>query len=537
MNKAKNNTRTLKLLLCGCATGIACGVVISLFLVCARIVISFAFGMYRNANFALAIVCVIFLVLTCCLIMAVLQTLVPSSRGSGIPLAEGCARGILKVKWLRTAAALIAGSLLSFLSGMPLGSEGPSIGVGGLIGDGIGKAANKSASSEFRRYLITGGSSAGLAVAFNAPLTGVAFALEETHRRFSPNILLAAFSAVIPAILTSQLLYWGLGQSAYLHSIGVREGFTVLPFLAQTAYGSVGAFFSVCLIAVICGALCAALGVAFNRVIALLGKLFSRIKSNALRLLPAFVLTLVCGLILYKTIGSGEAMLDGVIEHPVLWLMFVLLLVRFVITAVASGSGATGGLFIPMIAIGGLIGAIAADVSKRCGLDSTYAPNVIMLCVSAYFAASVRAPISAIAMSVELTASFANLLPCAIAVAVATAVAGITRTEPLYERMMRDLQHNASLPVTAKNLTVRGVIAENSMISGKLIRDILWPYNALVTELERGDRDIVPDGETELMDGDILTVRAELVDPQYFMETITDYIKLIDSETCKQQSE
>ena len=404
-----------------------------------------------------------------------------------------------------------------------------------MIGDGVGRVAKKPI--QFRRYLITGGSSAGLAVAFNAPLTGVAFALEETHRRFSPNILLAAFSAVIPAILTSQLMFWGLGQSAYLSSVGVREGFTVLPFLAQTAYGGVGAFFSVCAVAIVCGALCAAFGIAFNRVIAVFGKLFSRIKNSAIRLLPAFVLTLVCGLILYKTIGSGEATLDGVIEHPVLWLMFVLLFVRFVITAVASGSGATGGLFIPMIAIGGLIGTIMADISKRCGLDPAYTPNIIMLCVSAYFAASVRAPISAIAMSVELTASFANLLPCAIAVAVATAVAGITKTEPIYERMMRDLQHKASLPTTATNLSVRGVIAENSMIGGKLIRDILWPYNALVTELKRGDRDIVPDGETMLMAGDELTVRAELVDPQYFLETITDYIRITDDDKSERQSE
>ncbi|MDE7106700.1 MAG: chloride channel protein, partial [Clostridiales bacterium] len=157
----------LQPLLYGCITGIVCGAVIALFLVCSRIVISFAFSVYSLERTPLAIACTLILVILCCLITAVLQMLVPAAKGSGIPLAEGCARGMLGVKWLRTAAALIAGSLLAFLSGMPLGSEGPSIGVGGLIGEGVGRAAKKPI--QFRRYLITGGASSGLAVAFNAP--------------------------------------------------------------------------------------------------------------------------------------------------------------------------------------------------------------------------------------------------------------------------------------------------------------------------------------------------------------------------------
>lgn len=520
--KNGNGLRAARLLLYGCATGIACGGIISLFLTCAKIVISFAFGMYESAKTPLAIVCVIALAIVCCLLTAVVQTLAPSAKGSGIPLAEGCARGILRVKWLRTAGALIAGSLLSFTCGMPLGSEGPSIGVGGLIGDGIGRTAKKPL--EFRRYLITGGSSAGLAVAFNAPLTGVAFALEETHRRFSPNILLAAFSAVVPAVLVSQLIFWGLGHDPYLYSIGIRAGASILPFLAQTQYADVGVFFSVCGIAAICGAVTAAFAVAFNCAIAVLGKSFSKIKSRTLRLLPAFLFTCAVGLALFKTVGSGEKTLESAFHGAALWMLFALLVARFVTTAVASGSGATGGLFIPMIAIGGLLGAIFVKVCALCGLPAEYAGNIVMLCISAFFAASVRAPISAIAMALELTASFANLLPCAIAVAVATAIAGVARSEPLYERMMKEMQNAAPTSAGRKNVAVRGLVTSDSIACGKLIRDVLWPYNSLVTELIRGDLDIVPDGETKLSEGDILVIRAELVEPQAFRDELKDYI-------------
>ncbi|MDE5592530.1 MAG: chloride channel protein [Clostridiales bacterium] len=518
----------LQPLLFGCITGVVCGAVIALFLVCSRIVISFAFSVYSLERTPLAIACTLILVILCCLITAVLQTLVPAAKGSGIPLAEGCARGMLKVKWLRTAAALIAGSLLAFTCGMPLGSEGPSIGVGGLIGDGVGRAAKKPV--QLRRYLITGGASSGLAVAFNAPLTGVAFALEETHRKFAPGILLAAFSAVVPAIMISQLLFWGFGHIPYLNSLGINYGMTVLPFLAQVKYTSVGALFTVCGVAAASGILCALLAAAFNCCIFLLGKLFGKINNAAIRLLPAFMLTAICGLCIYSVVGSGERtfehVFDGTFGHATVntavGMLILLVVLRFAMTATASGSGATGGLFLPMIAIGGILGTIIAKAAMAMGMSAEYAPNVIMLTISAFFAASVRAPISALAMSVELTASFANLLPCAVAVGIATAIAAILRSAPLYDKMMEDL-YNQTVRDN-DDVTVKGVVHAKSFICGRRIRDVLWPHNSLVTDLCRDGRDLVPDGETVLQEGDELTVRAELVNKQAFIDQIQDYV-------------
>lgn len=177
-----------------------------------------------------------------------------------------------------------------------------------------------------------------------------------------------------------------------------------------------------------------------------------------------------------------------------------------------------------MIAIGGLFGTLAAKASVAVGIDEIYAPNIIMLCISAFFAASARAPISAAVMAVELTASFCNFLPCVIAVAVATAVAAAMKSPPLYERMMENLYSAAHTATAEKNVTATGVVPVDSFINGKRIRDILWPYNSLVTNLVRNDIDIVPDGETEILAGDKLTLRAENVTPEYFNEQLKDYI-------------
>lgn len=526
MKKTYKKSRIQKLypLVFGCLTGAICGGILALFLTCSRIVISYVFGLYKSADTPLAIVCILILVILCCFTAAVLQTLCPSAKGSGIPLAEGCARGMFKVKWLSAAAALVGGSLLSFLCGMSLGSEGPSIGVGGLIGDGVGKTAKKS--DELRRHLVTGGASSGLAVAFNAPLTGITFALEETHRRFSPDILLAACSSVVSAVLISQLIFFGFGHNAYLNGIGIHAGFSALPFLAQAKASSVTDFFTLCGIAVLCGAVCGAIAISFNKIIFALSKLFSRVHSAVLRLLTPFLLTAVFGLSLYLTVGSGEAMLDAISTNTAFWLLFVLLIARFVMTATASGSGVTGGLFLPMIAIGGLLGTIAAKTCVICGMDETYAPNIIMLCIAAYFAASVRAPVSAVALTMELTASFVNLLPCAIAVAVGMILADFTKTAPLYEHVMEEMQKSTFARESADNPTVRGAVVIESAIVGKRIRDILWPYNSLVTELVRDGKNIVPDGETELAVGDRLTVCAEHIDVDEFRVQMSEYISV-----------
>ena len=524
----------MRLIVYAAITGVLVGAAVALFITAARIVISFIFSAHKAADTPLAITCLAMLTLLSCFAMAVLQTVTRTARGSGIPLTEAFARGMVKTNPLSSAAALVVGSLLSFLGGMPLGSEGPSIGIGGMIGEGVGRLVKQPVP--MRRYLITGGASAGLATAFNAPLTGIAFAVEETHRRFSPDLLLSAMTAVVMATLTAQAIFYGFGQIAYLRALDIHLGFTVLPYLAPSKMQ--GAWlFKIFGAALVCGGVSALIAVAFNRAIEALSKLFSRVHSALLRLLPAFVLTAICGGAWYLTSGSGEAMLAEIGTDSALWLLILLVAVRFALTVTASGSGATGGLFIPMIAIGGLIGAIAAKLCVLCGMPAEYVPNITTVCIAAFFAASVRAPISAIALSVELTAGFVNLLPCAAAVAVAIIVADLTRTEPLYERMMDELSAAKAADKNMKLISVTGVVKAGSTICGKHVRNVLWPYNSIVVSLSRGDTAIVPDGETKLLDGDVITINADTVDPDDFRTQLREYIFIPETgQTTKERN-
>ncbi len=107
-------------------------------------------------------------------------------RGSGIPNVEGSVRGVLSFKWLRTLFGTLVGSFYQFFAGLPLGSEGPSVQLSAMSAQGVTEIMK--AKLTWRRYIIAGGAGAGIAVAFNAPLAGIIFAMEECHKRITPMI-------------------------------------------------------------------------------------------------------------------------------------------------------------------------------------------------------------------------------------------------------------------------------------------------------------------------------------------------------------
>lgn len=105
---------------------------------------------------------------------------------------------------------MVAACLVCIVSGLTAGAEGPSMFIGATCGDGTSKML-KCTDME-RRYQLTGGACAGLAVAFNAPLTGIVFAFEEAHRRFTPAIFICAFSSVLSATITRNVLYQAMNM-------------------------------------------------------------------------------------------------------------------------------------------------------------------------------------------------------------------------------------------------------------------------------------------------------------------------------------
>ena len=125
----------------------------------------------------------------------------PMAAGSGIPQIKGILLGKMHMKWASVLVYKFVGGVLAIGSGLSLGREGPSVQLGATIGQGMSRISARSRFEE--KFLLTSGAGAGLAAAFNAPLAGVVFCLEELQKNFSPFVLMATISATISATVVS----------------------------------------------------------------------------------------------------------------------------------------------------------------------------------------------------------------------------------------------------------------------------------------------------------------------------------------------
>ena len=113
-------------------------------------------------------------------------------RGGGIPTAVASIRGLIPLKWAQGIFALFTTSMLTYIAGVPLGNEGPSVQMGAATGKGATSIFGKRYKA-LERYNMTGGACSGFAIATGAPLAGIVFAMEEAHRRFSPTIFARSY--------------------------------------------------------------------------------------------------------------------------------------------------------------------------------------------------------------------------------------------------------------------------------------------------------------------------------------------------------
>lgn len=491
----------------GSITGLFVGLVVTLYNVIAALAEDFSRGYYRFFRTHPAFIPLLFAALfTGAIVIGGVMRFFPMIRGSGIPQTEGATRGLLKFKWYEVLTGMFAASLFTIFMGLSAGSEGPSIMIGGACGSCASDLLRRNAV--VRRYQITGGACAGLAVAFNAPLTGMAFAFEEAHKRFTPEVFVCSFSSVVVAVIVRNVLRPLMGLS-------VGATFTAYDF------SGVEPFNLLFLVYVLLAALvCAFAGVAFYFLVFAARKVFAKItfwKGMGKAVVP-FMLAGVCGLITGYAMGGGHSFIEAmgdfstmerVFSTPLWATLLIVVVLKFLSSVTNMGAGVPCGVFIPMLAIGAGLGGLLSIACMRAGMDEAYCEALVMICMAAFFTTVVKAPITGIVMVVELTWSFTFLLPVILGVSVGYLVGSVFRTKPIYDRMLDDLLEEKRKKEGISQIKVRLRVLANGNAAGRAVRDILWPADALVTVLMRGEEKIIPDGNTVLAEGDILTVEGE----------------------------
>ena len=500
----------IELVAVGSVTGIFAGVVVSLFKILVYEGEEISRGVYAYVRAHPAFIPLLLLALALgAFFIGVAVNLSSVVRGCGIPQAEGAARGIVPLKWWKDMTLMFATSLASVFMGLSIGAEGPSVLIGACSGDGVSTLLKRD--QMIRRYQITGGACAGLAVASNAPLTGMAFAFEEAHKRFTPEVFICAFSSVIFAVLVRTGIYSLLGLE--VTNLYGNYLFYEIP-MANYWY------------VIVAGIVCGVCGVGFYKLCIQMRKWFRKISiknpkvSHGVRIAFAVFLGGIVSFTAAGVMGGGESLIHslgtmgGTVEptaqssfgETLFWTLLIILCLKFLITTINVGAGIPCGIFVPVIAIGACLGALMNQGWVSLGMDEKYCDIMIMICMAAFFTTIVKAPITAIIMICEFTGSFAPLLPVIIAVSIGYLIGEISKTGAIYDELLEMYEHETGIHAHSVKEVYTLSVERGSLADKREVRDILWPAGTRVKELHRGEEVILPDGKTVLHGGDLLTI-------------------------------
>lgn len=454
--------------------GVITGALIFLFKLCASFLINISKTAY---DFVHAHPIYVPLLLVLLAAIAVLAALLlkwePSCKGGGIPTSIAILRGLISFNWLKNIVTLFASAMLTYLGGVPLGNEGPSVQMGTAAGRGVISLFGKKHQA-WDRYVMTGGACAGFAAATGAPISGMLFSLEEAHRRFSPMIFMTSAIAVIAGNLTMEYLCELFDVDYFM--------FTLIP------YESLPLRFIWS--ALIIGAACAAVAVIFTKQYRRLFDLFANKLAKVpltVKFIVTFVTVGIAGVTGIEFLGSGHDVIELVLEGQGIWYMLLLFLcVRAILLIVANNAGVTGGLFVPSLAFGALIGALCGKAMVFVGaLPSEYYSVMLIVGMSSYLSASSRTPLTAIVFAIEALCGYTNVLPIAAGAVLAYAIIETLGVSAFSEVVIETKVESSNRGKNATMVKTALTVQNGSFIVDKEIRDILWPPSCVVTSVEK----------------------------------------------------
>ena len=348
----------------------------------------------------------------------------PEAGGSGIPEIEGALEELRPVRWWRVIPVKFFGGLGTLGAGMVLGREGPTVQLGGNIGrmviDILGMRSN-----EARHTLLATGAAAGLAAAFNAPLAGILFIIEEMRPQFRYNLI--SIKAVFTGVIMASIVFRCFNGGQAVISVGKLADAPV-----QTLW-----------LYLVLGMIIGMVGVLFNRLIFMTQDLFARLYAGktARVVLAGALLGGGCGilaLLFAPGAGGGSSLIPQAVHGVFPFaLLLVVFLVRLVTTLLCFGSGAPGGIFAPMLALGTLLGtAFGVAMTDLFPFYHLEAGTFAIAGMGALFAASVRAPLTGIVLVLEMTDNYQLILPMIITCLGATLLAQFLGGKPLYSSIL-----------------------------------------------------------------------------------------------------
>lgn len=341
----------------------------------------------------------------------------PETKGSGIPYVKMTMARMGNMTRIRSIVVKFFAGVAGIGTGLSLGREGPSVQLGAGAGALVGRLFKMSGTNQDK--LIAAGAGSAIGATFNAPIAGTIFVLEELVQKFTPALL---FPVLVATVSAASLARHFLGSNPSFDLPKLQGGITVenIP------------------VCIILGIVAGLLGVLFSKIIFFNNKLFDKMSKILNYVKPAIAGLAVglIGLVIPYVLGSGNFSVDLLLQHKFsLGLVLIIFIAKFFVTPFCFGSGAAGGIFLPMLMLGSFLGYIVSTVCNSFGFHTD--PIVIaILGMGAFLSAVARTPITAVVMVFEMTGGYSHILPIMLSAAIADLVAEKLNQKPIYASLI-----------------------------------------------------------------------------------------------------
>jgi chloride channel protein, CIC family len=400
------------------------------------------------------------------LLVAVLVIRVfPRARGSGVNQVKAAVYVLNGYISFKTVIAKFVACALSIGTGFSLGPEDPSLHMGAGIASAIGRSLRLSQRKI--RLIAPVGAAAGLAAAFNAPISAVLFVIEEVIGTWSAGVLGAIVLAAVSSVVTMR---WFLGKESL---------FRVPPFqlvhpwevLAYVVLGVVGGITSLGFLK----------WIAYARPKIQLWPSWTQYYQPAV----AGIMVGLIGIKFPQVMGAGYAVIDEALHGQFTWkLLIVLAVLKIFATGISFLSGTPGGMFAPSLFIGAMLGGAVGSIEQHFfpGLTGTVG-TFALVGMGTFFAGFLRVPITSLFMVIELSGNYTAILPVMISTLVAYLISRQYQKVPLFDILSR--QDGLYLPSIEERREQVVLVVEDAMRPDSAI--VVEPSERLADVLGRAD--------------------------------------------------
>lgn len=371
---------------------------------------------------------VIATILVVFLLSQVIKPVLNNITGSGVPQIEAVMLDENKMNWWSILWRKFVGGLLAICPGLFLGREGPCIQMGAMVGQAFGNKLFQADPTNLKR-LQGCGIAAGLSAAFSAPLAGVFFLVEEITFNFTPKECLTALAAAMSSDLIT-LCFFGTTPCLYL---------PLERPLPLTSY------WFLLLIGIILGLL----AYVYQYCLLSLKPIYSKLTKipKIYHSIVPLILVIPIGLWNAKLLGGSHDFISSLFEptfvksiqtgtFSLILLPLIWFLVRFIFSMISYGASVPGGIFMPILVLGALLGVIFAMIMIHFNIAPKSCYGIIIVTsMCAYFGAIEKAPFTALTLLTEMVGSVEQIFPMLVATFIAYFVLDLLGGKPIYEAL------------------------------------------------------------------------------------------------------